>query len=214
VRVRGKALPRLFFFTDPARTPDPEAVIRRLPRGAGVVYRAFGDPAAVAEGRRLVRAARRRGLLVLAGADAALAARIGADGVHLPQRMAARAPGLRRGRRTWIVTAAAHSETAIVGARRSGADAAFVSPVFESASPSAGRPIGGLRFAALTIRAGLPVFALGGVNAKTVRQLAHSRAAGVAAVGALLEPSPVMTEGGWESEGGWRSRAAAAGTRT
>jgi thiamine-phosphate pyrophosphorylase len=185
--VRGKALPRLFFFTDPARTPDPEAVIRRLPRGAGVVYRAFGDPAAVAEGRRLVKAARRRGLLFLAGADAALAARIGADGVHLPQRMAAWAPGLKRGRRTWIITAAAHSAVAIVSARRSGADAAFVSPVFESASPSAGRPIGPLRFAALTVRAELPVFALGGVNAITARRLTRSRAAGVAAVEALLD---------------------------
>jgi thiamine-phosphate pyrophosphorylase len=185
-RVRGKALPRLFFFTDPARTPDPEAVIRRLPRGAGVVYRAFGDPGAVEKGRRLVKAARRRGLLVLAGADAALAARIGADGVHLPQRMAAKARGMKRGRPTWIVTAAAHSGAAIAQARRSGADAAFVSPVFESASPSAGRPIGPLRFAALTVSAGLPVFALGGVGASTARRLAHSRAAGMAAVEALL----------------------------
>jgi thiamine-phosphate pyrophosphorylase len=181
-------LPRLFFFTDPARTFDPEAVILRLPRGAGVVYRAFGDPGAVTEGRRLVKAARRRGLLVLAGADAALAARIGADGVHLPQRMAARAWGLKRSRPTWIVTAAAHSETAIVRARRSGADAAFVSPVFESASPSAGRPIGPLRFAALTVAAGLPVFALGGVSASTGRRLAGGHAAGLAAIEALLVP--------------------------
>lgn len=186
-RVRGKALPRLFFFTDPARTPDPETVIRRLPRGAGVVYRAFGDPGAVAEGRRLVKAARRRGLLVLAGADAALAARIGADGVHLPQRMAARALGLKRARRTWIVTAAAHSKVAIVTAKRSGADAAFVSPVFVSASPSAGCPIGPLRFAALIGGAGLPVFALGGVNAGVARRLAQGRAAGLAAVDALLD---------------------------
>jgi thiamine-phosphate pyrophosphorylase len=186
-RIRGKALPRLFFFTDPARTPDPEAVLRRLPRGAGVVYRAFGDPRAVAEGRKLVKAARRRGLLVLAGADAALAARIGADGVHLPQRMAARARGLRRARPTWVVTTAAHARSAVVMARRSGADAAFVSPVFESASPSAGRSIGPLRFAALAAHSGLPLFALGGVNASTARRLARGRAAGVAAVEALLD---------------------------
>jgi len=186
-RVRGKALPRLFFFTDPVRTPDPEAVIARLPRGAGVVYRAFGDRDAVAKGRRLVRAARRRGLLVLAGADAGLAAQIGADGVHLPQRRAALARAIKRSRPTWIVTAAAHSETAVVRARRGGADAAFVSAVFASASPSAGRPLGPLRFAALTARAGLPVFALGGVNGETARRLTHTGAAGVAAVEALLD---------------------------
>jgi thiamine-phosphate pyrophosphorylase len=189
-RVRGKALPRLFFFTDPARTPDPEAVIRRLPRGAGVVYRAFGDPAAVARGRRLVKAARRRGLLLLAGADAGLAARIGADGVHLPERMAAKARGIKRARPTWIVTGAAHSQAAIVRARRSGADAVFVSPIFASASPSAGRPLGPLRFATLTVRPGLPVFALGGINQRTVRLLKGSAASGVAAVEALL-PVPL-----------------------
>jgi thiamine-phosphate pyrophosphorylase len=186
-RVRGKALPRLFLFTDPGRTPDPEAVIRRLPRGAGVVYRAFGDPAAVVTGRRLVRAARRRGLLILAGADAALAARIGADGVHLPERASVRALGVKRTRPTWIVTAAAHSEAAIVRCRRSGADVVFVSPIFASASPSAGRPLGHLRFAALTVGAGLPVFALGGVNAKTARRLARTHAAGIAAIEAFLD---------------------------
>jgi len=186
-RVRGKALPRLFFFTDPARTPDPEAVIARLPRGAGVVYRAFGDPDAVARGRGLVKAARRRGLLVLAGSDAGLAARIGADGVHLPQRRAGLAQAIKRARPDWIVTAAAHSETAIVAARRGGADAVFVSPIFVSASPSAGRPLGALRFAGMTARAGLPVFALGGVNGGTARLLTRTRAAGIAAIEALRD---------------------------
>jgi thiamine-phosphate pyrophosphorylase len=185
--VRGKPLPRLVFFTDPSRTPDPAAVMARLPRGAGVVYRAFGAPNAVAEGRRLVRVARRRGLTLLAGADGRLAARIGADGVHLPERAAAKARGLRRLRPGWIVSCAAHSPAAIVRAHRAGADAVFVSPVFESASPSAGRPLGALRFARMVRGARLPVFALGGVSAKTARQLARSGAAGLAAVDALLD---------------------------
>jgi thiamine-phosphate pyrophosphorylase len=183
--VRGKALPRLFFFTDPVRTPDAASVLARLPRGVGVVYRAFGAPDAVTRGRRLARVARRRGLVLLAGADAALAAKIGADGVHLPERAAILAAGLKRARASWIVTAAAHSRAAIVRARRAGADAVFVSPVFPSASPSAGRPLGPLRFAMLARGAGLPVYALGGIDARTARRLARSGAAGFAAVAAL-----------------------------
>jgi thiamine-phosphate pyrophosphorylase len=175
----------VFYFTDPARAPDPEAAVGRLPRGAGVVYRAFGAPDAVARGRRLVRLARRRGLMVLAGADAALAARIGADGVHLPERAAGAALGLRRLRPGWIVTCAAHTAPAIVRARRAGADAVFVSPVFASASRSAGRPLGALRFAELVRGARLPVYALGGIDAVTARQIARSGAAGLAAVEAL-----------------------------
>ena len=183
--VRGKALPRLFFFTDPARIADPEAVLSRLPPGAGVVYRAFGAPDAVTRGRRLARIARRRRLLLLAGADAGLAAAIGADGVHLPERGACAAAGLRRARPRWIVTCAAHSAGAIARARRAGADAVFVSPVFASASPSAGRPLGPLRFAKLVRGARLPVYALGGVNAQSARRIARSGAAGLAAVDAL-----------------------------
>jgi thiamine-phosphate pyrophosphorylase len=173
------------FFTDPVRTPDPAAVLARLPPGAGVVYRAFGAPDAAETGRRLLRLARRKRLTLLVGADAALAAAIGADGVHLPERLAWWARALRRARPGWLVTAAAHSWSAIVKARRSGADAAVVSPVFPSASPSAGRPIGALRFAQLVRGAGLPVYALGGVNAATARALTHSGAAGLAAVEAL-----------------------------
>jgi thiamine-phosphate pyrophosphorylase len=123
--------------------------------------------------------------VLLAGADAGLAARIGADGVHLPERSAGRAADLRRARPDWIVTAAAHGRSAIVRARRAGADAVFVSPVFDSASPSAGRPLGPLRFATLVRGAGLPVYALGGIDARTARQIARSGAAGFAAVGAL-----------------------------
>jgi len=37
-------LPALLFFTDPARTPDPAADAANLPKGAAVVYRAFGAP--------------------------------------------------------------------------------------------------------------------------------------------------------------------------
>jgi len=126
-------------------------------------------------------------VLFLVGADPALAAALRADGAHLPERSAGLAGGVRRARPGWIVTAAAHSAPAIVAARRAGADAVFVSPVFASASASAGRPLGALRFAQLARSAGLPVYALGGIDARTARRLTGSRAAGLAAVAALAD---------------------------
>ena len=152
-----------------------------------VIYRAFGAADALSVGRRLARLAHRRGLVFLFGADPALAAAVGADGVHLPERDAARAADLRRRRPRWLVTAAAHSPAAIVAAHRAGADAVFVSPVFASASASAGRPLGVLRFAAMARGAGAPVYALGGVNARTARRLSRSGAAGLAAVEAFVD---------------------------
>jgi len=184
-KPRGGRLPGLLFVTDPARTPDPAAVAARLPRGCGIVFRAFGAADAVGQGRALARIARRRGLVLLVGADAKLAAAVGAHGVHLPERLARQAGRLRRARPGWIVTAAAHSAPAALRARRAGADAALVSPVFPSRSPSAGAPLGPVRFAALVRAAGLPVYALGGVDTKSARRLLASGAAGIAAVSGI-----------------------------
>ncbi len=131
--------------------------------------------------------ARRRGLVLLAGSDPALARAIGAAGVHLPERQAHRSGPVRRGRLGWVITAAAHDGRAIRRAFAAGAHAVVVSPVFESRSPSAGRPLGPTRFAALVRTAGGPVYALGGIDAFTARRLLGSGAAGIAMVEALLE---------------------------
>jgi thiamine-phosphate pyrophosphorylase len=178
----GKHLPRLLFFTDPERTPDPEAVVASLPPGSGVVFRAFGAPDAEANARRLLGECRAARCKLLIGADHRLAARIGADGVHLPERLAWRARAVRRPR--WIVTAAAHSERAAHLALRAGADATVLSAVFPSRSPSAGVPIGPVRLAHLARSIG-PVYALGGVNNKTARRLVDAGLAGLAAVDGL-----------------------------
>jgi thiamine-phosphate pyrophosphorylase len=158
----------------------------RLPPGTGVVYRSFGAPSAVAEGRRLAAIARRRHLVLLVGADARLARAVGAQGVHLPERSAHTAAALRRHRPDWIISVAAHGAAALTRAR--GADAAVLSVVFPSRSPSARRPIGPVRFAALVRHAGVPVYALGGVTTKNAPRLLGTGAVGIAAVEGLARP--------------------------
>jgi len=186
-RRRGgrKALPALLFFTDPRRTPDPEAVARGLPPGAAVVFRAFGAADAEARGARLAAIARRRKLTLLIGADAALAQRLGAQGVHLPERLAHDARRLKAAHPAWIVTAAVHSTTAARRALAWGADAVVVSTAFASRSPSAGPPMGPLRLAILVRRAGGPVYALGGIDNEKARLLKDTGLAGLAAVDGL-----------------------------
>ena len=173
------------FFTDPVRTPDPECVVARLPRGSAVVFRAFGAGDALERGRRLATVARRRGVFLLVGMDGALAARLGADGVHLPERLAGRAGSVHALRRRFLVTAAAHDLPAALRARRAGVDAIVISPVFPSRSPSAGRATGVRVFAGLARAASTPAYALGGVNSSTARRLAGSGAVGFAAIEAL-----------------------------
>ena len=158
----------------------------RLPRGSAVVFRAFGAADALARGKRLAAVARRHGVMFIVGMDVALAARLGADGVHLPERLAGRAGAVRALRRRFLVSAAAHSLPAALRARRAGVDAIVVSPVFPSRSPSAGRAIGVRTFACLARVASTPAYALGGVNACTARRLAGSGAVGIAAIEGLV----------------------------
>jgi thiamine-phosphate pyrophosphorylase len=178
-----KALPALLFFTDPARTPDIERLARRLPRGTAIVFRAFGAPDALERARRLKAIARENRLKLLIGADAALTAAVGADGVHLPQRAAHQARRLKSAHLRWIVTVAAHDLAAARRAR--GADAVVISAVFPSASASAGAPLGVLRLARMVRQAGRPGYALGGIRHENARRLLASGVAGIAAVDGL-----------------------------
>lgn len=154
----------------------------RLPRGSGIVYRHFGAPDAEAQALRLLAIARRRGLCLLIGQDQALACRIGAHGVHLPERLAHRAGPLRRARPDWLVTSAAHS---LKTARASRAHAVVISPALPSKSPSAGAALGPVRLAALVRASGRTAYGLGGVNARTARRLLACGLIGLAAVEGL-----------------------------
>lgn len=180
----GKPLPRAFFVTDPVRTPDLLTIVRRLPRGMGVIWRHYGEAKRLATGIALARLCRRRGLVLLVSADPALAARIGADGVHWPERLLC---GVRP--RGLMETASAHSRAAIAQAKRLGVDAVLVSAVFPSRSPTAGPAMGALRFRQLTREAPLPVYALGGVDAGNAAS-AMRHAAGWAAIDSVMS--------GWE----------------
>ncbi|TCS12927.1 thiamine-phosphate pyrophosphorylase [Caulobacter sp. BK020] len=183
--VRGKPLPNLLFFTDPARTPDPERAAERLPAGAAVVFRAFGAPDAAIQGRRLREITRRRGLPLLVGADPVLALAVEADGLHLPERLASALPDLRESHPDWLITVAAHGLDAARTGAAAGADAVIVSPIFPSRSSSAGAPLGleGLKWIVETVEG--PVYALGGVRAGTVAGLLDIGIVGIAAVEAL-----------------------------
>jgi thiamine-phosphate pyrophosphorylase len=175
-----QGLPRLFAVTDPTRTQDVFALARRLPAGAGLIYRAFGASDALFVGRELRRLTRRRGVFLLIGADARLAMRCGADGVHLPQRLVWRAAALKRTQPDWLITATAHE-----GARPAhydGVDAVVLSPVFPTRSAGSGAAIGVRGAAAMARAFRKPCIALGGINVRTARRALSAGFHGIAGV--------------------------------
>lgn len=178
-------LPALLLLTDARRLPDPMPAVRRLPRGAGLVLRHYELSERNGLARELAAICRARGLLFLVAGDGALAAEVGADGLHLPESLAARARIWRRRRPEWLITAAAHGLPALRAARSYGADAALLSPVFATASHPDARVLGPLRFAQMVRASRIPVYALGGVNSQTAPRLIDSGAVGVAAISGL-----------------------------
>jgi thiamine-phosphate pyrophosphorylase len=185
----GRWTAPLVLLTDRRRLADPEAAARRLPAGSAVILRDYDAPDRLALALRLRRLTRERRLLLLVAADWRLAARIGADGVHLPEGMAGGgrlAPLLGRQRRTGrLLTAAAHSRAALARAAELTADAVLLSPVFPTASHPEATVLGSMGFRRLARRAELSVVALGGITAANALRLSGSAAAAIAGISGL-----------------------------
>lgn len=170
-------LPRVWLISD-ARIDDRlEAVLDRLPRGSGFIFRHYHLPAADRRARfeQLKQGAQRRGHLVMLSGTAVQATRWGADGAYgSPDRLSA-GPALLR-----LVTV--HSWRELAAAHRSRADAVLISPVFATGSHPGAPCLGTLRFRLLARRSRVPVIALGGMNARRARALGATRWAAIASL--------------------------------
>ncbi|AOH83405.1 thiamine monophosphate synthase [Sphingomonas panacis] len=151
-------VPTLWLMTDERLGDGLWDAVARLPRGAGIVFRHYATP--LPERRalfaQLARIARRRGLVLLRAGSVRLARR--EDGVHNR-----RASGLS--------TRSAHDRREAVIAWRSGATAIFVSPVFATRSHPGATALGLLRAAAIGRGLGVPLIALGGMDARRFKRV-------------------------------------------
>lgn len=184
--AQGRALPAIVLMTDDEREADWAAAVGALPQRSAVIVRHRDEKHRERLARKLRPLCRARRVVLLVAEDVALALRIGADGVHVPERQVAKLPGLRARNARWLITCSAHGPAAVRRATRFGADAAFVSPVFATASHPSGQALGVTRFAALA-REGGSVYALGGVATKTIRRLAAHRIVGIALIGGWIK---------------------------
>lgn len=178
-------LPALVLMTDEKRLADPRAAALALPKGSAVIVRHTVSKARAKLAHALAEIARDNSLVLLIAGDAELADEVRADGLHLPEVHLAEAAHWRGLRPQWLITVAAHSATALRRAAEAGAHAAFLAPVFATKSHPDAQPLGPMRFINMARGAGLPVYALGGINAANVGRLAQARVAGIAAVEGL-----------------------------
>lgn len=168
---KRQTLPRLWLLTDQRNDAGLEAVLVRMPRGSGLVFRHYhlAEAQRSERFRRLARLARARGMVVILSGDPRTARKWGADGVYGSLR---RAPGLLR-------LATAHSLREIAAANRAGADAVLLSPVFATRSHPGAKTLGRVRFRLLARHAAMPVIALGGMDRRSAGSLGWLRWAGI-----------------------------------
>lgn len=160
------------------RGADWVGAARRLPAGSMVLVRSRDS----AKRQKLAEQLDGLARLVIAD-DPDLATRIGAAGLHLPERRMPEASHWRARFPDWIITASAHSLRALMGTQY--LDAVFLSPVFATASHIETRPLTPARAAFIAALSPVPVYALGGVTARNAALIAPAFS-GIAGIGLFL----------------------------
>jgi thiamine-phosphate pyrophosphorylase len=186
--------PPLLLVTDRHQTRQPLPAVVGAALAAGCRWVSMrekdlseGEQIALARSL-LVMARRHRASLTLHG-DAALAKTCGVDGVHLSaggDPVAARnllGPGKLIGVSLHTVTEAEALDPAIV-------DYAIAGPAFETASkPGYGPEIGRKGLSEIAAAAGVPVLAIGGLNATRAAEVLAAGPLGIAVMGGVMRAS-------------------------
>lgn len=139
-------------------------------------------------GEAVAGCVRAAGGILTVGGDVALARALGADGVHLgggsePEAIAAARVALGPGA---LIGVSAHAPLEAARAAAAGADYVTLSPIFPTASKPGYGPALGSGAIAASRGAGLPVVALGGLEAGRIAECRAAGAAGIAILGGLM----------------------------
>lgn len=150
-------VPIFWLMTDERMGEGMWQAVERLPRGAGIVFRHHATPAGERKRlfARLLRIARRRGLVLVRAGTLPMAGEMGVHGT--------RGHGLV----TWPV----HDWREARTARRVGAAVTFVSPVFGTRSHPGAASLGVHQGARLARTLPMARVALGGMNPRRFRRL-------------------------------------------
>jgi thiamine-phosphate pyrophosphorylase len=172
--IRHPPLPDIWLVSDARNDTRLEKVLKRLPRGSGLIFRHYHLARSERRRRwsRLARIARARGHVVALAWTVGGARQWRADAAYGPPQGLAQGPALMR-----LVTA--HSLREIGMARRARAAAILLSPVFATRSHPGARVLGPVRFRLLAARANVRVIALGGMSRRRAAALAWKKWAAI-----------------------------------
>lgn len=184
---------RLYAVTDRAWAADSEAFFRQIADaidgGAAFVQlreKHLNQDDFLAEAERFVALCRERGVVSIINDNVEVAARTGADGVHVGQEdlEAGRARAVLGPDK--IIGVSAHSVEEALRAQAAGADYLGVGAAFVSSTKGDAKPIARDTIRAITAAVEIPVVAIGGITRDNILELKGCGLDGVAVVSALF----------------------------
>ncbi len=190
--MRGLPSP-LLVVTDrhQARRPLEDIIHDAVKSGARWVWLRDRDMERVERRRlalRLMEIVGRAGGVLSIGDDTELAAEIGAHAAHLRDVASVARARAMLGADS-LIGLSAHRPAQAAEARAAGADYITLSPVFETASKPGYGPALGLDAIGSAAKSGIPVVALGGIDALNAPAVFNAGAAGIAVLGGVMRAS-------------------------
>ena len=197
MKIDAKRL-RLYAVTDRAWASGTEGLLRQVAEaidgGAGIVQlreKHLGQADFLAEAERFVALCREKGAVSIINDNVDIAARVGADGVHVGQE------DLEAGRARQmlgpdkVIGVSAHSVAEALAAQAAGADYLGVGAAFVTGTKTDAKPISRETIRAITAAVDIPVVAIGGISRDNILELRDCGLDGVAVVSALFAQTDV-----------------------
>ena len=197
MKVRPEQL-RLYAVTDRAWAEDEDVFLAQVEAaiegGAAFVQlreKHLNDEAFLAEAERFVTLCRRKGVVSIINDNVEIAARTGADGVHVGQE------DLAAGRvrdvlgPDKIIGVSAHNVEEALAAQAAGADYLGTGAAFVTGTKTDAKPISRDTIRAICDAVDIPVVAIGGITRDNILELKGCGLDGVAVVSALFAQKDV-----------------------
>ena len=189
---------RLYAVTDRAWARDTDGLLRQVAEaiegGAGIVQlreKHLGQTDFLAEAERFVALCREKGAISIINDDVEIAARVGADGVHVGQEDLEAGRARQQLGPDKLIGVSAHSVEEALAAQAAGADYLGVGAAFVTGTKTDAKPISRETIRAITAAVDIPVVAIGGISRDNILELRDCGLDGVAVVSALFAQAGV-----------------------
>ena len=197
MKVRPEQL-RLYAVTDRAWAADEDAFLAQVEDavdgGATFVQlreKHLNDEAFLAEAERFVALCRRKGVVSIINDNVGIAAKTGADGVHVGQEDLAAGRVRQLLGPDKIIGVSAHTVEAALAAQAAGADYLGTGAAFVTGTKTDAKPISRETIRAICAAVDIPVVAIGGITRDNILELKGCGLDGVAVVSALFAQKDV-----------------------